>query len=104
MLAAGSVVLAVTGRLNWVPGVWLAFGWIAANAFLLNRILVEAGAGKLPDRRKIYLVLVVKFPVLYIVGLALLVSGWVRLEAAAAAFTAYLLTASVAAVLTAKKG
>lgn len=92
LLGSGAFVWA--GRPSWVPGLWLAFAWIGANAFLLNRILLEAASGKFPDRRKIFLVLVVKFPVLYLLGFAVLVLGWVRLEAAAAAFTAYLAAAA----------
>ena len=89
LILAVSGVLLATGRAPWLPGLWLAFAWIAGNAFFLNRILLETVSGKMPDRRKIFLVLIVKFPVLYLLGIALLVVGWVRLEAAAAAFTAY---------------
>ncbi len=86
----GSIAFLATGHAAWLGGLWIAAGWIAVNAFFLHRILLDVMSGKMPDKKKIYLVLLVKFPVLYLAGFLALYFGWARLEGVAAAFTAYL--------------
>ena len=85
-----SAACAFWGRWKDAAGMWAALGWIAVNAWLLGRILEDVAAGKAPDRRKIFGVLIVKFPVLYLAGFFALAARWVSLEGAAAAFTVYL--------------
>ncbi len=90
LVAAGSVAAAVTGRGAWIGGMWLTLLWIAANAYVLKRLLLDVASGKLIDKQKIQLVLLIKFPVLYMIGFLALYFRWARLEGAAAAFTAYI--------------
>ena len=101
LVLAGSVVVVFTGRSEWLGGLWIATGWIAANTFFLRRMLQDVASGKMPDRRKIFLILSVKFPVLYLFGFSVLYFRLARLEGVAAAFTAYLAASAVHAGLAA---
>lgn len=84
-----SIALVVIRRTDWLGGVWITAGWIAANAYIMKRLLEDVADRKPFDRRKVQLILLIKFPVLYLTGFLALYLGWARLEGAAAAFTAY---------------
>lgn len=74
-----AAVVAIAGRVEWILGVIAAVAWISANDYLFWRMLAMVRAGTF-DRGKLNIFLIVKFPVLYLLGLGLLVVPAVRLS------------------------
>ena len=65
-----ALVFAVTGRLVYSAGILIGASWLMAN-FLLTLNLLEIAILKKP-RLKLLLLLLIKFPVLYLSGLLIL--------------------------------
>lgn len=74
--AVGVGVLAAImadGRAAVGWGVGALWGWF--NAFLLYRLLAMALSGQ-TKQKNLFAMCLIKFPLLYLVGLGLLISGW----------------------------
>ena len=87
-----SVIGVFTGQGSWLAGLWAGFAWIALNSFLIDRLLRMSVAGNEFDRRKVFSICLIKFPVLYLLGFYLLISPHFRVEGLLTGFTLYLVT------------
>lgn len=86
-----SVAVAWTGRIEWLPGIWVAAGWFTVNSLLMWRMAEWVRSERKPDQKRILLWSVVKFPVLYLAGLGLLLIPAVRVQGVLVTFTAFLI-------------
>ncbi len=72
LVAIASVVLSATHRLRWATGLLVATAWSITNFLLLMNALKAAVLQK--SKGKIFLILFVKFPILYLIGYLILFS------------------------------
>jgi hypothetical protein len=72
VVAAIALILFGLGRVSWALGLLAATAWSMAN-FLMTLYLIDVAILK-KDKKRLSLVLGIKFPVLYLVGFWLLVS------------------------------
>lgn len=86
-----SVAMAWTGRIEWLPGIWVAAGWFTVNSLLMWRMAEWVRSERKPDQKRILVWSVVKFPVLYLAGLGLLLIPAVRVQGVLVTFTAFLI-------------
>lgn len=87
-----TLVLLGFSRAHWLFGVWGAAAWFWLNAYLLWRITAWAPAGGQPPTQSTVLKwCLVKFPVLYLIGLGFLMIPGVRLGGVFVTFTAFLI-------------
>ncbi len=71
-VAVASVVLIVTNRLSWATGLLVATAWSMINFLLLTNIFGIALLKK--SRKALLAILLIKFPILYLIGYLILVS------------------------------
>lgn len=71
-VAIASVILIVMNRLSWATGLLAATAWSIINFLLLTNIFGIALLQK--SRKALLAVLLIKFPVLYLIGYLILVS------------------------------
>jgi len=92
--AAGWVLASVAavfrGPAEWTAGIWACGAWLLVNHYLIYKIVGMVRRGGEIQRRKIYALSLVKFPVLYLGGLGLLLLPWVHPEGVLIAFSVYL--------------
>ena len=68
-------------------GLFLGTGWGCLNLFFITQLITEAFGLKIPHKRKIYLILLVKFPLLYFAGYILLWLKYFPVESLLIGFT-----------------
>ncbi len=68
-------------------GLFLGTVWGCLNLFFITQLVTEALSLKKPNKFKVWLILLVKFPLLYSAGYALLKIGYFRVESLLAGFT-----------------
>ncbi len=95
ILVAASVFLVYVNRTSWLAGVWGAWVWLGLNSFAIFQLLEIVRRGGEINRRKIFAICMVKFPVLYLLGLACLLLPGVAAEGVLVSFTVYLLIVSI---------
>ncbi|MDP2942498.1 MAG: hypothetical protein Q8O36_03185 [Candidatus Omnitrophota bacterium] len=71
-VAVASVVLIAMGRLSWATGLLASTAWSVINFLLLMNIFGIAMLQK--SRKKLLAVLLIKFPILYLIGYLILSS------------------------------
>lgn len=96
-------VLFVTGRAEWILGLWLSAGWFLVNSYLMWRIMEWVASGQMPDQRRILGWCVVKFPILYLVGLGILFIPGVSASGVLVTFTFFLIGLGTAQFLYIRK-
>lgn len=79
-------------RMRDIPGLWAGILWIGANAWMIHRILRSVSVQTPEERKRVYKLAVIKFPVLYLTGLFLLLTPWVTLEGVFGAFTLFFIS------------
>ena len=79
------------GRAGWLLGLWGSAGWFWLNAFLLWRIAASFSAAGPADRARISKWMMIKFPVLYLLGAGFLLIPGVSLYGVLVTFTAFLI-------------
>jgi hypothetical protein len=92
-----SLALLGFGKAGWLLGAWGAAVWFLLNAFLLWRMSLWAVPGKTPEKGVVFKWVLIKFPVLYLIGLGFLLIPGVSLYGVLVTFTAFL--AGLAAAL-----
>lgn len=92
-----TLVLLGTGRAGWLLAVWGAAAWFLLNAFLMWRITAWVPSGQSPDKMTVMKWGLLKFPVLYLIGLGFLLIPGVHIGGILVTFTAFL--AGLAAAL-----
>lgn len=93
LLVILSVGVSMKSKVFLLGGMAAAFLWLLANSFLihyLSKLVFEGGGADPRKRSRMYLVCLVKFPVLYLLGLWLLVLSPVSNEGILLSLTAYL--------------
>lgn len=81
------------GRADNIPGLWAAVLWISANVWMIHRILDWTARPQSQHRNKVFVLALVKFPVLYLAGFFILMTEWVTLEGVFWAFTVFFVSA-----------
>ncbi len=87
-----NVGLIFGGRGADIPGLWAGALWISANVWMIHRILRSVSVQDPKERKRVYALAIVKFPVLYVIGLFLLLARWVSLEGVFWAFTLFFIS------------
>jgi hypothetical protein len=72
-VAVASVILIAANRLSWATGLLVSTAWSIINFLLLINIFGIAMLRK--SKKALLAVLFIKFPVLYLIGYLILVSG-----------------------------
>jgi hypothetical protein len=93
LASLGSTVLGAPGLLS---GIWSSLVWFLLNGFMvlsLFRMVFAEKTKAIHRKRKLLLIGLVKFPVLYLAGFWLLVTPRVSLHGILIGFTAYLFAA-----------
>ena len=65
-------MLKVNEPVSWALGFLVAGLWVVTNFILMVKLLKIAALQK--SRRNLYIILILKFPVLYLLGFAILIS------------------------------
>jgi len=85
------VVCSVRGLWSWAWGVAASFIWLTLNSYLISLLLRIVAESDQDQKKKVMLICFIKFPVLYLIGLWLLIWPEVALEGILMGFTGYLL-------------
>lgn len=88
--AVATLALLGFGKAGWLLGVWGSAAWFCLNAFLLWRITSWVPSGKTPPRGTVMVWVLIKFPVLYLLGLGFLLLPGVHIGGVLVTFTAFL--------------
>ncbi len=96
IFAACSLAVVLLGRAAWLGGVAVSMFWAYLNAFFLWR-LVEMGLNQAPgSAKKLFPYLLVKFPLLYLLGFYILQSRFFEAEGILIGLTAFFAGVAIA--------
>jgi hypothetical protein len=87
--AVSAAVLAVTGRASWIAGAAGAWVWAVANQAFLVRIVRGVAQDAARAGRELRFLCLVKFPLLYLLGLGWLLLPFVKVAGVLVGLSAY---------------
>jgi len=79
-IAIVSIFVAYDKDWQWFSGVWVSCGWIIANNFFFKKLTESVATADEVKKKRVFFLLLIKFPLLYAIGLLLIVTPYVALE------------------------
>lgn len=87
---AACVFVIIIGHADWIVGILAGSVWLFVKIWLLSKLVNVVQVPQAINQKAIFIICLIKFPVLYLMGLILLLQPFVRLEGVLIGFTAYL--------------